>query len=115
MNYKLLLVAIAGLSLSGCASILELDNVEKEFDCPVQDGFGCKSISSIRSLIVEGGVSQRSFTNYETHQVSVSGVPKWTPDVILKVHLGNYVDSHGDYHDDSVMYVVAHHGGWETK
>jgi hypothetical protein len=45
----------------------------------------------------------------------LSDVPKWAPDVVLKVHVASYVDSHGDFHDDSVVYVVARHGGWEVK
>jgi len=114
---KLFMIGVLSASLlSGCSSLGINKNVKKDFDCPAQDGFGCRSIESIRSMIVTGGAVPSASYNVATGpDVSVSGVPQWAPDVVLKVHVSNYVDAHGDYHDDSVIYVVARHGGWDIE
>jgi len=105
----------AAFLASGCSSLLRNENVAKDFDCPVQQGYGCKSIADMRSMIVQGGEPTSVYYNTSAPDVSVSGVPKWNSDVVLKVHVGNYVDSNGDYHEDGVMYVVARHGGWDVQ
>ena len=119
MKYFMIGIMAAGTMMTGCASLGVNKNVKTDFDCPTQEGFGCRSIASIRSMIVQGGSAPAPVYNYTGAaagtEVSVSGVPKWTSDVVLKVHVGNYIDAHGDYHDDSVMYVVARHGGWEVE
>lgn len=117
MKITLMIALASSVLMSGCASFGMNKNVAKDFDCPAQDGFGCRSIESIRSMIVTGGQAPDAIYNVSQGgpDVSVSGVPQWAPDVVLKVHVGNYVDAHGDYHDDSVMYVVARHGGWDIK
>ncbi|MGB0906892.1 MAG: hypothetical protein ACPGVT_05305 [Maricaulaceae bacterium] len=109
-----LCLGLAVLGLSGCMT-LQNKNVAKDFDCPAQEGFGCKSIETIRSMIVTSGTPQQPIYNVSGPDVSVSGVPKWVPDVVLKVHLGDYIDAHGNFHDESVIYVVARQGGWETE
>lgn len=113
--FKYGLIIAASLSLTGCSTLLKSSNVAEEFDCPAQAGVGCKSIKDIRSMIVTGGAPQSAYYNTAGPEVSVSGVPKWSPDVILKMHVGSYIDTYGDYHEDSVVYVVARQGGWDMK
>jgi len=116
-NY-IILGVIFGLCTSGCASLDSLTknrNVESEFDCPAQQGFGCASIDEVRSRIVTSGTPQVPIYNTAGPETSVTGVPSWTPDVVLKVHIGDFVDSHGNYHDNSTIYVVARNGGWEVE
>lgn len=116
MKRTIISVMVAGLGLSGCAGLGTNKNVKGHFECAAQEGFGCRSIDSIRSMIVTGGEVPDPIYNVGTGaDVRVSGVPKWAPDVVLKVHVASYVDAHGDYHDDSVMYVVARRGGWELE
>jgi len=108
-------VVSAAFLISGCGSLLRNENVAKDFDCPVQQGYGCKSIADMRNMIVQGGKPTAVYYNTSAPSVSVSGVPKWKSDVVLKVHLGTYVDANGDYHEAGVMYVVARHGGWDVQ
>jgi len=111
---KTFITAIATIALTGCASFTN-ENVSDDFECAAQKGFGCISIKNIRSMIAGGGTRHQPQYNGAAPLVSVSGVPKYSSDVILKVHLGNFVDEHGNYHDDSTFYVVARQGGWEVE
>lgn len=119
MAHILRYLALLGSSavLLGCSHTFTNKNVKDDFDCPAQEGFGCASIETIRSMIVTSGTPQPAAFNVDERgvQTNVSGVPKWAPDIVLKVHIGEYVDDHGNYHDDSVIYVVAQDGGWEPK
>lgn len=119
----ILILGVAALFLSGCSHLFSSKNVAKDFDCAAAKGEGCRSIADIRSMIVTGGEqtavhynsSLSGYTGLGGTQVSVSGVPKWNSDVVLKIHVGTYVDNQGDYHDPSTMYIVARHGGWEVE
>jgi len=108
-------IGIAAAALSGCVSLSGNSNIKDDFDCKAVEGEGCVSIGEMRHKIASSGAHMTPIYKGGAPAVSVSGVPQWRSDEILKIHIGDFVDSSGIYHDDSVIYVVASQGGWEVQ
>ena len=111
---KILCAGLIGAVLSGCVSMSGNSNVAKDFECPAAQGEGCVSIGDIRNRIATSGARMTPIYRGGAPAVSVSGVPQWKADEILKIHIGDYVDANGIYHDNGTVYVVASQGGWEV-
>lgn len=111
---KILWAFILPFSLMGCVSVSGGTTTKSEFDCKAAEGQGCTSIGEIREDIAYGRTTLASTYHGQTPGVSVSGVPEYKPDEILKIHIGDFVDSSGIYHSDSLIYVVAREGGWKV-
>ena len=109
------LVCLAGLSLSACAT----STVEKDWDCGAQPGLGCRTIAEIQSEIVQPGEAPDArfigAARVLGPDLQYQGVPMWEPDRIMKMFVGDFVDTSNNYHAESVVYVVVNEAGWAVK
>lgn len=114
----MMMLGVASLALASCAS----SNMKKEWDCGAQEGLGCRSIAEIQSTIVRTGdapaasmigVSGRG--GVQSVNLKHQGVPMWERDQIMKIFIGDYVDSSNNYHTESVIYTVIREAGWATE
>ena len=112
---KALGLAAAVVSLSACAS----SNFEKEWNCGVVDGVGCRTISEIQSTIVRTGeapsASYVGVTQAPGVDLEYQGVPMWKSDQIMKIYVGDFIDDRYNYHSESVIYTVIREAGWAVK
>jgi len=108
-------IAVLGLLLGGCAT----SNMEKEWDCGVVEGIGCKSIADIQNTIVRAG--KAPVADYLGASVNpgvdlqYQGVPMWERDQIMKIYVADFIDSSNNYHAESVVYTVIREAGWALK
>lgn len=109
------LVALAALCLPACAT----STVEKEWDCGAQSGLGCRSIAEIQNEIVQPGEAPSAqyigAARVLGPDLQYQGVPMWERDRIMKMFVGDFVDTSNNYHAESVVYVVVTHAGWAVK
>ena len=114
-QFTLGLVCLAGLSLSACAT----STVEKDWDCGAQPGLGCRTIAEIQTEIVQPGEAPDArfigAARVLGPDLQYQGVPMWEPDRIMKMFVGDFVDTSNNYHAESVVYVVVNEAGWAVK
>ena len=103
------------MTLRGCASLGQSKNVKNDWDCPAEEGFGCRTIANIRSMIARPGQGPAAVVLGSTPDLNVNGAPTWRPDQIMKIHVADFVDDKGNYHAENVIYSVVQHGGWAVK
>lgn len=115
LHTYLTLAALAGLTLSACAT----STVEKEWDCGAQPGLGCRTIAEIQNEIVQPGDAPNAqyigAARVLGPDLQYQGVPMWEPDRIMKMFVGDFVDTSNNYHAESVVFVVVNEAGWAVK
>lgn len=119
----LLLPALA--SLQGC-SVLK-DFKSPKFACGLPNGVGCKPVSDVYALSVEGRLGEAPQTsndgNTQPAVVSGSGNTRLLPTVNpgdpilsrprhIRVWLGRWEDKDGDLHDETYLYLRLDNGQW---
>lgn len=115
MPKRIFWLALGALSLAGCASFGQNKNVKNEWDCAAQEGFGCRSIETIRSLIARPGEGPAPVVVGSTPNLEGQGAPMWRPDQIMKISIADFVDQDGNYHAESVIFTVVQKGGWAIE
>lgn len=114
MSVRIALMGLCALSLSACAT----SNFEKDWglDCGAVEGQGCRSIADIQSSIIRPGLAPTArIYSGQTADIQYAGIPMWSPDQILKIHVGAFVDDQNNFHEESIIYSVVHRAGWTKK
>jgi len=105
-------------SLAGCSV---------KYGCPAPDGVQCKPISEVyRSTSQTGGATQKAKGAVTPPKMSAatggvepsaggeleSPAPIRSAPKILRVWVAPWIDTEGDLHQQSYLYVVVDHGTW---
>ena len=131
----LILLALC-LGLNGCAWLNGVPGSSDKFACKAPDGVSCSSVSGTYANAQANNLpAQRAVThgtsetpasdtpntsaNYKNDSSSLPvvlpGVPIRSDPRTLRVWVAPWVDSDGDLHDQSHMYLVVDPGKWQIE
>lgn len=116
--YGMLIVTM--LSMPGCASFND------KFDCPQNNGFSCKPLSTVNAMISRGELNKRSSSKKQLspHRINGLGYPASSiapnqpirvKEMTIRVWLAPYEDSSGNYHEQNYIYTVVTPEYWIGK
>jgi len=100
--------------LSACTTMND------KFTCKTPDGVMCRSLDDVNGMVDRGElgsvpnkVTQNniSFTPGFSHMPRV-GEPLRYGETVMRVWIAPYEDKQGNYHEDSVFYMVIKPGHW---
>ena len=128
MKPVLVMAALVGIVLSGCAGSLTGLEGESKFACKAPDGVTCSSLSGIYANAVANNLpalrkerkgdqpsSNQPKEGEITGQVATAGDPLRVQPKVLRVWIAPWEDADGDLHDLSYLYVVANPGRWAIE
>lgn len=114
---KIVCLLAVVINTSGCALY------SKEFDCKVDKGLGCKSISEVNQLVDNGAlkeVRENKSVNFPAN--AVCSLPIGLSDQAkiqrvqeehLRVWIAPYQDEQGNFHEASLIHTVIKPGYWQ--
>lgn len=112
------LITLMAMSLISCTSM------NSNLDCPNKAGVNCKSLDQINAMVDGGMTMSQSHTvsppssNDETFQpypslsAYYSGAPIRYGETVQRVWIAPYEDTDGNFHQDSMIYVIMKNGHW---
>lgn len=112
--------------MMGLISLTACTSMNSSLDCPNRAGTNCKSLDQINAM-VDGGSS--SSTGSQTNQIAnindaaqfqsfpslasyYPGAPLRYGETVQRIWVAPYEDTAGNYHQDSMMYVIMQRGHW---
>ena len=120
---KKAIIISAGLALSACSN-----TVSSDLGCPLQKGWGCQSVAEADARVLaeteSGTVAEPHISKIATGvqrnaeaTAALAASRAWTgparaPETVLRMLIAPFVDSHGNWHDTSVVYVPFGSAGW---
>lgn len=117
-------IIILTLMLIQLGTLTACSTMNSKFDCPNQAGVRCKSLDQINAMVNNGQLSGRAteestninndlqfqaFPQLASYQ---TGSPIRYGETVQRIWIAPYEDTEGNYHQDSVMYVVMKNGHW---
>jgi len=119
---KKAIILTAGLALGACTN-----SVSSDLGCPLQKGWGCQSVAEADARILAETTGNTPEPNSSKVAVgvqpstnanaSLAASRAWTgparaPETVLRLLVAPFVDSNGNWHDTSVIYVPFGSAGW---
>lgn len=109
------------LTLSACSSM------NSSFDCPNQAGVLCKNLDQINRMVDSEEINPHKpraatylkarsleFQAYPYPLKNFSHTPLRSGDTVQRMWIAPYEDNEGNYHEDSVVYIVMQKGQWRA-
>ena len=109
--------------ISGCSTMND------QFSCPMKPGVFCQSLDQVNAKIDKGEIKrllqskdQKSISPVEslsfnviplTMTTKVGAPPTRIPETLMPVWIAPYEDAHGNYHESSIIWIVATSGHWQ--
>jgi conjugal transfer pilus assembly protein TraV len=133
MKHQTLVLSLISTVLSACSSLNGVTGSSDKFGCKAPDGVSCNSVSgtyanaqannlpSQRSASSSTGhvktAEQREMTaDYSTSMpVVLPGMPIRSDQRTMRVWIAPWVDSEGDLHDQTYLYLVVDPGKWQIE
>lgn len=109
---KIISIALIFGALSGC------EMMNSNYDCPLSEGASCMSLHDMDEAVSKGlypkEFKQTNHNNlYEPLILNTDeGYPLRTKDKIAKIWIAPYMDSNGNYHEQSNIYTVVENSSW---
>lgn len=120
---KKAVILMAGLALSACTN-----TVSSDLGCPLQKGWGCQSVAEADARVLSeiattddaGQHISKITTSTQRNAEATAALAAsraWTgparaPETVLRMLVAPFVDSNGNWHDTSVVYVPFGSAGW---
>ena len=120
-NYFYIMTCI--FMLSGCSTMND------QFSCQMKPGVQCQSLDQVNAQIDKDEIKRLPLSNDQKSISLVKSVPfNVTPSIaetkmksrpmripgtLMPVWIMPYEDSHGNYHEASVVWIVARSGYWK--
>ena len=122
MMKKLMMLLPLLMLMSSCAEL------NSQFDCPMNSGIRCESITSINARVDRGELRECGINSIDNKNFQV--MPAYTPypfnvprysskgeplryaETVQRVWVAPFEDKQGNYHQDNDIYTVAKPGKW---
>jgi conjugal transfer pilus assembly protein TraV len=127
------LLVVALSALSGCAVMTGYSGAKSTFSCKAPDGVRCESMTGVYANAMQNNLPGQQVTHKTTgdKKGAKTAVQNYAPAVMtktlssgapirsnprqLRLWMAPWVDSDGDLHDQSFIYVTTDYGDWQIE
>ncbi len=118
LSKKLVILSLILGALSGC------EMMNSNYDCPLSEGASCMSLHDMDEAVSKGIYPKELKHTYNDNLDSSyvlktdaipHGYPLRTKDKVAKIWVAPYMDSNGNYHEQSNIYIVVENSSWDLR